>query len=49
VELLRCTVGPKSHDLCFHVFLMDVGVMAFVVHCRMNHERKGYPSVMFLS
>jgi len=28
-----CTVGHKSHDTCFHVFLMEAGVMTFVAHC----------------
>jgi len=29
----RCTVGHKSHDLCFHVFLMEARVMTFVANC----------------
>jgi len=29
----RCTVGHKSHDPCFHVFLMEARVMTFVVNC----------------
>jgi len=28
-----CTVSHKSHDPCFHVFLMETGVMTFVAHC----------------
>ena len=28
-----CTVGHKSHDPRFHVFLMEAGVMTFVTHC----------------
>ena len=28
------TVGPKSHDPCFHVFLTEV--MTFVTHCTHN-------------
>jgi len=27
------TVVHKSHDLCFHVFLLEAGIMNFVVHC----------------
>jgi len=29
----RYTVGHKSHDPYFHVFLMEAGVMTFVAHC----------------
>jgi len=28
-----CTVGQKSHDLFFHVFLMETGVTTCVTHC----------------
>jgi len=37
-----CTVGPKSHDPCFCVFLMEAGVMTFVTHCTMyrHNEQK---------
>jgi len=28
-----CTVSHKSHDPCFHVLLMEAGVMTFVTHC----------------
>jgi len=31
-----CTVGHKSHDPCFHVFLMEAGVMTFVAHSTMR-------------
>jgi len=27
-----CTVGHKSHDLCFHVFVMEARLMTFVAH-----------------
>ena len=27
------TVGHRSHDPYFHVFLMEAGVMTFVAHC----------------
>jgi len=30
---MQCTVSRKSHDPCFHVFLMEAGVMTFVGHC----------------
>jgi len=33
IFLRNCTVGHKSHDPCFHVFLMEAGVMTFVVFC----------------
>jgi len=26
-------VGHKGHDPCFHVFIMEEGVMTFVAHC----------------
>jgi len=31
--LMGRTVGHKSHDPSFHVFLMEAGVMTFVTHC----------------
>jgi len=30
---LRCTLGCKSHDPCFHAFLMEARVMTFVANC----------------
>ena len=30
---LPCTVGHKSHDPWFHVFLVERRVMTFVAHC----------------
>jgi len=33
VQQKNCTVGHKSHDPCFHVFLIEAGVMTFVTHC----------------
>jgi len=35
------TVGHKSHDPCFHVFLMKAGVMTFVDHCTVNTTDDG--------
>ena len=29
----KCTVGHKSHEPCFHVSLMEAGIMTFVTHC----------------
>jgi len=34
------TVGHKSHDPCFHVFLMEAGVMTFVAHCTLSVAAK---------
>jgi len=31
-NVLPCTVGHKSHDLCFHKKYMEAGVMPFVAH-----------------
>jgi len=33
LSILRCTVGHKSHDPCFHKKYMVAGVMTFVAHC----------------
>ena len=38
-----CTVGHKSHDPCFHVFLMEIRVMTFVTHCKLIHTLKRLP------
>jgi len=32
-EMVSCTVGLKSHDPGFHVFLMEAKVMTLVIHC----------------
>jgi len=34
------TVGRKSHEPCFHVFLMEARVTTFVAHCTV--ARKAY-------
>ena len=36
VLFLQCTLGHKSHDPCFHIFLMEAGVMTFVDHCTLG-------------
>jgi len=33
LTLTLCTVGHKSRDPCFHVFLMEARVVTFVAHC----------------
>jgi len=33
VAIFACTVGHKSHEPFFNVFLMEAGVMTFVTHC----------------
>jgi len=33
-----CTVGHKSHDPYFHMFLMEARVMTFVAHCAYDEE-----------
>jgi len=33
MQPVKCTVGHKSHDPCFQVFLMEAEVMTFVGHC----------------
>jgi len=30
---MQCTLGRKSRDPCFHVFLMEARVMTFATHC----------------
>jgi len=30
-------MGQKSHDPGFHVFLMEGGVMTFVIHCTLSN------------
>jgi len=32
-DMQLCTVGHKSNDPCFHVILMEAGVMTFDAHC----------------
>ena len=39
------TVGTKSHDPCFHVFLMEARVMTFVVHCTHLNDMAGQSAV----
>ena len=33
-----CIVAHKSHDPCFHTFLMDAGVMTFLAHCTLSRK-----------
>jgi len=39
---LNSTVGHKSHDPCFHVFLMEAGVITFVTHCTLSANGWSY-------